>query len=430
MRLDRIVAATLGALIAIPWVPAHAVAGRLDPAFSGDGWTRKAFVPGQESHLAGVIRGPKGTIVGAGRVGTGAGTDMAVMRLRTGGGADTSFGGGDGVTTLDFNGDEDTVGGVARDGHGRIVVAGDAVDAGAPEFALARVRRGGAPDPSFSDDGEQTTALLGLGSSALDVAVDGNDRVIAVGYTQSEPSGYQAAIVRYREDGTLDPNFSSDGVVFPDVTGTSDLAWAVDVDGKNRVVVAGAYTTPGDVERWFVLRLRPGGALDTTFAGDGIREFGRWPGAGSTDDGRAYAVAVADSGRLLMGGYQEVGGSARIAVARMAGDGTFDKTFSGDGRAAFLADGHQAEVDEVLADGKGRIVFAGYTYGAVNLVVGRLTASGARDSSLGGDGVAVPNLTGANYGNAAFLDAKGRLVVGGSSYATDVRALVARFLMA
>jgi uncharacterized delta-60 repeat protein len=429
VRSIRIVAATLGLLIAASSTPAAALAGRLDVSFAGTGWTRKALASGQDSGLADVVRGPKGSIVGAGRVGTGGETDMAIVRLRSGGGFDTAFGDG-GVTTVNFFGDEDRAEGVARDTHGRIVVAGTAKNAGATQFAIARLRSGGGMDPSFSGDGRQTTNLLGLGSAAIDVAVDGVDRVIAVGYTQSGASEYQTAIVRYRADGTLDPGFSGDGVIFPELPGSTDFAWTVAADAKNRVLAAGSYTTPGDVSRWFVLRLKPGGGLDPTFAGDGIREFGLWPGGVLSDDGVAYAITVTAAGRILVGGYQEIGGSFRVGIARMRSNGTFDPTFSGDGRTAFLADGREAEADAVMVDGKGRAVFVGYTSGSPDLVVGRLRPGGGRDPSFGGNGVDVRNIVGANYGNGAFLDAKGRLVVGGSNYAASIRALVARFLMA
>ena len=73
--------------------------------------------------------------------------------------------------------------------------------------------------------------------------------------------------------GALDTSFAGDGTRTIDFGGGTDAAHAVVVQPNGRIVVAGG---GGPASSFCVARLRPGGALDTTFGSGGKRivEFG------------------------------------------------------------------------------------------------------------------------------------------------------------
>lgn len=410
--------------------PASGAAGDLDTSFSGDGKVALQLRPGEASSLGAAARWPNGRILAAGRVGASGDEDFAVLRLRRKGGLDTSFGGGDGVATVDL-GDDDGIAFVGRDPKGRIVAVGWSEASGASRFAVARLLPGGALDGSFSGDGKKITAVGPIASGALTGAIDARGRILAAGWTQTSqsPDRERMAVIRYRPGGGLDRTFGKNGVVKPRTGGTSDFAWDMAIDRAGRIVLVGLWTpTSGGPTKWAILRLRPDGRPDRTFSGDGKLLLKGWPGAAGSDGGRAYAVAIDRRDRIVVAGYQTFGPSARVAVARLRADGRWDRTFSGDGRKAFLADGAIAEADAVMFDANGRILLAGYTY-ASDVMTARLRPRGGFDNSFGGNGVVTVDLSGGfDYGNDAFLDGSGRIVVAGTDYGfTPNRATVVRF---
>ena len=52
------------------------------------------------------------------------------------------------------------------------------------DFALARYKPNGSPDPSFGDGGVVRTDFDGHGDAATDMTIDSQGRIIAAGYAQ------------------------------------------------------------------------------------------------------------------------------------------------------------------------------------------------------------------------------------------------------
>src|SRR5262249_32894288 len=82
-------------------------------------------------------------------------------------------------------------------------------------------------DLTFGAWGIVTTDIGGEDGAAA-VAMQADDKIVAVGTTRSAQSGYDFALTRYNPDGTLDTSFSFDGKVTTDlVAGGDDFASAV-----------------------------------------------------------------------------------------------------------------------------------------------------------------------------------------------------------
>ena len=106
--------------------------GSLDTSFDNDGIVTTAI--GTSSIANSVAMQSDGKIVAAGASSFGPNADFALVRYNPNGSLDTTFGGGDGITTVDFNNSVDFAHGMALDGQGRAVVVGSSDGA----FALAR----------------------------------------------------------------------------------------------------------------------------------------------------------------------------------------------------------------------------------------------------------------------------------------------------
>lgn len=356
--------------------PALAAAGTLDPTFGSSGVTT-TDLGGQESVGGMAFASGSRPLV----VGTDA-TVWFVARYHADGTLDDTFH-GTGSTSIDFS-----LSGLARaihvDSLGRIVVAGFVNDASqGQEFAVARFLADGTPDTAFSGDGKEEVHISSAADQAYAVTTDSSNRIILAGYTTTSTGGTRFALARLTNDGSPDTSFSGTGIVTTAVS-TNDLADAVTLDAKGRIVVAG---WGKDGQKWAVARYRGGGALDTAFSGDGIRIIGM----GNAQQ-VATAVAIDSKGRIDLGGYGESGSiTNNCAAVRLLSNGDFDTGFSGDGKVV-IASTLAVHCDALAATSNDRLVLVGDeppgAGSSHDVYVARLTATGKRDATFGSNGVA------------------------------------------
>jgi uncharacterized delta-60 repeat protein len=276
--------------------------GSLDPAFGEGGIVHTPFGLVHAAQAFDVTIAPDGRIVAAGFVKTGGDANdssrFAVARYLPDGRLDPSFS-RDGRATVDFGYAPDIAYAVATQAGGRIVVAGHgsrSIYRTEYDFAIARFRRDGRLDRSFSGDGRRT---INFGRQRFDVAyglaVRGRS-IVATGSTGLAPERAPGvAVARLTWGGALAPGFGRRRVA-PGPSGGIGRAVLVQPDG--RIVVGGrAYTDSShDPSDWALLRWSPGGRLDRSFGGDGIvlTDFGT-----GADSVRALAF---HGGRILAAG--------------------------------------------------------------------------------------------------------------------------------
>ncbi len=109
--------------------------GHLDKTFGKRGKVRTGFGPSYD-YAYGVAIQDNGRILVVGRASR-TDADFGVVRYRTGGALDKTFG-GDGKVLTSFFGDDDTARGVAIQSNGKIVAAGEAKDKARRRMAVAR----------------------------------------------------------------------------------------------------------------------------------------------------------------------------------------------------------------------------------------------------------------------------------------------------
>ena len=418
MRTTLPRAAGLAAILVLTIVGrAWALAGDLDGAYGGgDGIVTEQFDTGKTFGL-GVAIQTDGRAVVAGYSWAGSQTNMAVARYTTGGVLDSAFGGGDGKVTIDFS-----IFGIPRDDvawavviqpDGKIVVAGTS----AGRFAVARLHAGGTLDLTFSGDGKVRTDLLGADDFGNDVVLQPDGKIVVGGR-----SGGDVAIVRYLSDGTADSSFSGDGEAYV------PFGWfgnAVALSGT-RILVAGS---SNDGDDFFLARLTRGGVLDTRFGGgDGWVETDFSGGHDSAHD-----LAVQADGRIVLAGEASVAGDPDFALASYSAGGALDSTFSGDGKKTtdVLGDPDLCGAMAIQADGNYVVVGRAETPDAGpddQLAVVRYKPGGGLDTSFGGDGKVTTDFPSTIVsGNDVAIQANGKIVVVGSSSSAW---LVARYLAA
>jgi|GEM_PF-4596073 len=180
---------------------------------------------------------------------------------------------------------------------------------------IAHYWRDGELERSFGTGGYLT--LPGAPVNALSADNSGRLLVLSQWTTISRVAG-----------GKLDPSFGEGGSVSMSALGLGgfSLQALASLPGGGLVAAGASAGMPPQKPQMVVVKLRPDGALDTSFNGTGFRAVRFGPGV----FGGAYQVKVQGDGKLVVGGGFAKRGPA---LARLLPDGRLDPTFGRDGRA-------------------------------------------------------------------------------------------------
>ena len=304
-------------------------------------------------------------------------------------------------------------------------------DAGAGGWGVARLDGNLAFDMGFNTVGWTTSSFpgpAGNGSIPLDVAIQDDRDIVAVGVTGANDVG-DFAIARYQPTGPPDPEFSvdGDGQQTTDFSNGSDQAHAVAIQpADQKIVVAGLAGPPGEGD-FALARYTTAGSLDPSFsAPDGklTTEFG---GVSFGDD-----VAVQDDGKILVAG-SDLAGTGDFALARYNTDGSLDTSFSCDGKQITDFAGNTDLANGVAVQSDGRIVVAGSSFSpttANDFAVARYNTDGSLDTGFSGDGkqtVPIGLSSTPDIANGVVIQADGNIVLAGY---TEPNALTGDFAVA
>ena len=293
---------------------------------------------------------------------------MPVDEAGNDGELDTSFS-GNGKLFVTFSGslnDYCTAGALQSDG--KIVVGGWGSDGSDYKFLLARIDTDGTLDTSFggNDTGMMTTSLCdvmsdcgsGVSSSLRRLEIQSDGKIVVAGVYDTGGADTDFVVARYTTDGVLDTTFSSDGIhVFDLGSSNEDQLRGMQIQPNGKIVVVGDH----DDKDWAVARLNTDGSMDTTFGGgDGITitDFG-----GAND--RAQDLVIESDGKIIVGGFTNAGADYDFAVARYTTSGDLDTTFSSDGKATtdVNGDGHDDKAFAIAIADNGNVILAGTSAG-------------------------------------------------------------------
>jgi uncharacterized delta-60 repeat protein len=350
------------------------------------------------------------------------------VRISPAGTLDSSFGDG-GKALTDFGLSESALA-VALQSDGKVVVGGVTQDPSSFEtrFAVARYNGNGTLDTSFDGDGRTTTSFGGGEARALGIAVQKDGKIVVAGGARSSDNSLSDfALARYNADGSLDSSFGSGGQVLTDFGARSDLGLGLVVQPDGKIVVAGGSSlccpTKGD---FALARYNADGSLDSSFGSGGksLTDFGH--------SERAYDLAPAPGGKIVVVGASDLDNPTDFAVLRYNGDGTLDTSFDGDGEAVTdFGSGDLPQAVAVQRDGK--VVAAGSggsgAPGGYGFALARYNADGSLDTGFDRDGKVITTFGGHGGGaNSVAVQAGGEIVAaGGSASGKNLDFALARY---
>jgi uncharacterized delta-60 repeat protein len=295
---------------------------------------------------------------------------------------------------------------VALDGQNRPHAAGFVATAGAgasadQRVAVARFASNGVLDDAFGVGGYVTLNVqaAGTGETARGIAFQSSGLIVVAGLVEDETvaGSSDVFVARFSGLGALDTTFGTNGITRID-GGAAAVAWGLDVDAQDRIVVFCSLTADGRSDRdRAIIRLTEDGDLDEDFATDGIFTVDV-EGANLNDNPRSGFVQA--DGKIVASGYtplatpDPLAGRNHIVLIRLNDDGSADNSFDGDGVLVydpFPASGGMAEAYGAAAQSGSRYVTGGYgraaASGPVDLVSFRFGSSGMPDNTWASNGL-------------------------------------------
>jgi uncharacterized delta-60 repeat protein len=387
--------------------------GTLDTSFSG-GIVKTSVGIGDAQARSAIVL-PDGHIIVVGSASVSAGDDdILVMRYNTNGSRDLSFGGGDGIITINAGSNFEVANVVglqtSNTSPTKILVAGKR-EVGT---IVLRLNLDGTPDSAFGGTGIVLTPI-GTTSEAVALALQfsaGNPSRIVVAATSWDGVTSRFAVARYLLNGALDATLDGDGILTTAIGSVADARAVFLPSGK--ILVAGASFSQTDGSEYTTARYNSDGSLDTSYDGDGLRSD-RVGNAFAT----ANATALQTDGKLVVVGTTYCGNVQDncIGIMRLNADGSLDSSFDGDGLVTTTIGPAKCEGNAVAIQTDGKIVVAGTSSEAngasSDLAVARYNVNGSLDSSFDGDGKVQVSIDAFNEGKAVKIQADGKIVVGG-----------------
>lgn len=281
----------------------------------------------------------------------------------------------------------------------------------------------GTLDMDFSTDGLFAWDLSSSDDQISAVIVQPDNKIVGAGWV-TDGSFASIAVQRLMPDGTPDPGFGTGGIVYTNSPDGQYFAYAVGMQSNGNIVVAGlAYDINFD-GNVLLLRYLPDGTPDVSFGAGGAisTDLGGGPGFQA-----AWAMRIMDDDRIVIVGDENANGAV---CARFTPDGDPDATFGNNGVSPIgLASSTGLCLD--LYDDDSVIAGGYYVPGASDWMIARFDAAGVLDPSFGAGGVLTTSI---GNGDTEFLRSisvmdDGRIAACGSqSYAgLDDEPIVALF---
>ena len=252
--------------------------------------------------------------------------------------------------------------------------------------SLPGISQPGRLDPSFGDNGIVISPISENRQMGLALTVQADGKAILAGMQEISNSS-DFAVARYNVDGSPDMDFGTNGFVTIEGGSDSDAAWAIALQDDGKIVLGGSvYNQFSSVDDYAVVRLNIDGSPDNTFGPGGN-------GVVTTDiDGfwdNAYDIAVQDDGKILLAGDGYSNDKRNVCVVRYNTDGSMDASFGTAGIALHSVSSVKDQTRAIAIQADGKILAAGHLNDGEDdqAFIIRMNADGTLDNTFHNDGL-------------------------------------------
>lgn len=374
----------------------------LDNSFSGDGIVVTNISGTSEDKVYDVEVAPDKKIVVTGMTRKSGNADLLIIRYNPDGTLDNTFS-GDGIVVTSLGSMLESGGALVIQPDGKIIVMVNIMEGSEYNSMLLRYNVNGTLDNSFSGDGKLTIDFSAWDDQMNDVALQADGKIVVAGSTDDGAFSSKIFVARFMSNGSYDASFNSTGYKMIDiVAGDIDYATDLEIQPDNKIVMS---AFAGDITLSVVIiRLNTNGSFDGSLGNNGIARSD-W---GAPHLAIARELELQTDGKIVLSGDVDWAPNtyniSHAVVARYNSDGTFDKSFAGDGQMeldfhnpnnppAPASQIESVESLDILPDGK--IIAGGWTSDFISpwyFAVARINTNGTFDNSFGNKGFAYTDI--------------------------------------
>ena len=277
--------------------------GSVDSSFGSNGRVNTAVGNGSSDNIGrNILLQPDGKIILAGNTYINGNSDFIVLRYKTNGVLDSSYG-TNGMTVTAIGNQSDNAYAIAMQQDGKVIHVGDHYDGTLWSLAVLRYDTSGHLDNTFGTLG-QVVMPLGTGDIyGYSVLVQGSQKIVVGAFSQT----YNNTLLRFNSNGTPDNSFGNNGICYRSFA-TSDHANFIDTLSNGDIILANRSTLNNT---YAFAKFSSEGLLDTTIGDSGLVVV-------TVNTGYDYSmtVAVDGSNHIIIGGYTNTANGNNIVMAR------------------------------------------------------------------------------------------------------------------
>ena len=356
-------------------------AGKVDRTFGNNGAVNTHFT--KNAFLNAIAIQPDQKIVAAGF----AGDSIALTRYNTDGSLDNSFGVNGKVLT--YPGNTAIAMSVTIQTDRKILAAGYnefLVGTNQEEdLILIRYKTNGTIDSSFGSNGI-VAANNDLEDFALAVATQPDGKIIVAGGTDNYGPG-NVLVQRYNINGFLDNTFGNNGTVitgYDNGVSSYDVANRIALQADGKIIISGVSEDdlPGFPLHNILIRYNSNGSLDNSFGNGGKAPFlaiGTW----------AHSLNLQQDGKILTAGFAyDKNYDNEGVIGRYNVNGTIDNTYGNNGLIYLKGIEHSyaSTILSAVIQADGKAIFGGVKNNT-DLFFARYNTIGVLDSTYGKNGI-------------------------------------------
>lgn len=293
---------------------------------------------------------------------------------------------------------------------GKIIIVGKTFGVNTNVFGVARYNEDGSPDNSFGTKGQVTTDFDGLTSAAQSIVIQSNGMLVVGGMSNNG-----SVMTRYKKNGSIDSSFGTNGKIIGDFGKTEEGIFSLKLQPDGKIVAGG--TADG---RFAVARYKQNGTRDSTFGTNGLVTTDL--GHNSTSGGRA--LFLQPDGKIVLAGFTYDKHNAYDgAVIRYKKNGQLDTNFGNSGIVTTDLGTAYDTYTSLLVQPNGKINVAGYTGVKYHFdfALVQYNKNGTLDSSFGTNGFTTTDFDNVNdQANSLAFEQNGKIVVAGFTQSVDV----------
>jgi uncharacterized delta-60 repeat protein len=277
---------------------------------------------------------------------------------------------------------------VATQIDNKLIIGGQATINGTNTAIIARCNENGTLDTQFGTNGIVTfppSTITGMTSNSIvRIAIQTDNKIIAVGFTQNSSINY--LLLRYNSDGTLDTSFNTTGY-FTSLFGASQSeSYGLAIQPNGQILVVGTINN----NQILVARHNSNGTLDTSFGSPNGYVLPPNTGIanGYTGFFGTFVIQLQSNGKIIVAASSTVSPNvtAQIIIIRLLPNGTIDSTFGTNGITTTNI-GYASLPNDMLISPSDEIIIAGRSVPVANgtnqFAVAKYTAQGFLDPSFG-----------------------------------------------